>query len=354
MRGSAARWLGKAGINLQTIKTALACGLAWLLAQALTPHSYPYFAPIAAILTLQVTVADSIMKGVYRIVGIVVGIGISMVAGLWLNVNALTIALVVLAGLALSGALKLNSQIGPQIGVTALLVLAFGNSGGYAAYRILETLLGSGVAIVVNLALVPRDTTREALNAASGLGKRIAAVLLDIGEAVEGTKRPAYVLEEARGLLQLIKRGNEATELARQSLKFVPLGRGRRERVERVSLAMERLEHISVQVRGIARSLLELGAGQARTLGLTPTFAATAACVDCYAVTVTDTSAAASERLRLAVERARLVQLDNFRSCIADADHERLKQIGSLFADLGRILTEVGREGAPRGEAERA
>ncbi|WP_217597697.1 aromatic acid exporter family protein [Cohnella sp. GbtcB17] len=336
-------YLRKLGFDLQSFKSALACGLSWVLAVAVAPHSYPYFAPIAAILTLQVTVADSIQKGLYRIVGIVLGIGISLLVGQWLSVNAVTVALVVLAGLAVSNALRLNAQIGAQIGVSALLVLAFGNTNGYAAYRILETLLGSAVAVAVNLALVPRDTTREALYAASGLGKRIAAVLRDYDEAVRGKRRPAQVLEEARGLLLLIQRGNEATALARQSLKFVPLGRARRERVERVSAAMERLEHLSVQARGIARSLIELGEAAIRVPGLVPALAAAADCVDRFADTVTDPSPEAHERLREATERARRVQLDSFGQSMAGVDAERLKLIGSVYADLGRMLTEVVR-----------
>jgi len=343
MTRDAIRFIRKLGFDLQSVKTALACGLSWLLAEAVTPHSYPYFAPIAAILTLQVTVADSIQKGLYRIVGIIVGIGISMLAGQWLSVNAATVALVVLAGLAVSNALRLNSQIGAQIGVSALLVLAFGNTHGYAAYRVLETLLGSGVAVAVNLALVPRDTTREALNAASGLGKRIAAVLRDFDEAAKGRRHPAQVLEEARGLLQLIKKGNEATALARQSLKFVPLGRGRRERVERVSAAMERLEHLSVQARGIARSLIELEAAGLKVPELDQALAAAADCVDRYADTVTDPTEASHGRLKQAVEHARRVQLESFRQSVANAEPERLKQIGSVFADLGRMLAEVGK-----------
>lgn len=336
-------WLRKLGLDLQSVKTALACGLSWVLAEAVMPHSYPYFAPIAAILTLQVTVADSIQKGLYRIVGIVVGIGISLLAGQWLSVNAWTVALVVLAGLAVSNAMRLNAQIGAQIGVSALLVLAFGNANGYAAYRILETLLGSGVAVAVNLALVPRDTTREALNAASGLGKRIAAVLRDFDEAVRGKRRPAQVLEEARGLLLLIQRGNEATALARQSLKFVPLGRMRRERVERVSAVMERLEHLSVQARGIARSLIELDEAGLQVPGLVPALASAAECVDRFADTIADPSSAAQDKLREATERARSVQLESLGQSMAGADPERLKLIGSVYADLGRMLTEVVR-----------
>ncbi|MDG0813279.1 FUSC family protein [Cohnella rhizosphaerae] len=335
--------LRKLGIDLQTIKTALACGLSWVLAEAVMPHSYPYFAPIAAILTLQVTVADSIQKGLYRIVGIVVGIGISLLAGQWLSVNAWTVALVVLAGLAIANGMRLNAQIGAQIGVSALLVLAFGNANGYAAYRILETLLGSAVAVAVNIALVPRDTTREALYAASGLGKRIAAVLRDYDEAVRGNRRLAQVLEEARGLLLLIQRGNEATALARQSLKFVPLGRKRRERVARVSAAMERLEHLSVQARGIARSLIELDEAAMRAPGLVPALLATAECVDRFADTVTDPSPQAYDRLREATEGARGVQLESFGRSMAGADPDRLKLIGSVYADLGRMLTEVVR-----------
>ncbi|CAI6053316.1 FUSC family protein [Cohnella sp. JJ-181] len=335
-------WLRKTGIDLQSVKTALACGLSWLLAVAATPNSYPYFAPIAAILTLQVTVADSIQKGLYRIVGIVVGIGISLLAGQWLSVNAWTVALVVLAGLAVSRALRLNAQIGAQIGVTALLVLAFGNANGYAAYRILETLLGSSVAVVVNLALVPRDTTHEALHAASGLGKRIADVLRDYDKAVRGERRPAWVLEDARGLLRLIQKGNEATALARQSLKFVPLGRGRRDRVERVSDAMDRLEHLSVQARGIARSLVEMEAAGLRIPELVPALVAAADCVDRYADTVSDLSPQSRQRLREAVEDAAPVQLECLRQSMTGADPERLKLIGSVYADLGRMLTEVG------------
>lgn len=49
-------WLGDAGMGLRVVKTGLACALAWLLAESLLADPLPVLAPLAALLTVQVTI----------------------------------------------------------------------------------------------------------------------------------------------------------------------------------------------------------------------------------------------------------------------------------------------------------
>ena len=54
-------WLGPPA--LQAAKTALAAGASWFIAADVMGNTIPVFAPLAALLTVQVTVWDSLARG---------------------------------------------------------------------------------------------------------------------------------------------------------------------------------------------------------------------------------------------------------------------------------------------------
>jgi len=56
-------------IYLQVFKTAFAAALAWLIVTSRLDWPYPYFAPLAAILTVQVTISESVKKAWQRLLG---------------------------------------------------------------------------------------------------------------------------------------------------------------------------------------------------------------------------------------------------------------------------------------------
>ncbi|MGE5673642.1 MAG: FUSC family protein [Mycobacterium leprae] len=137
-----------------TVETAAAAGIAYQLATIVSHNRNPYFAPLAVVLTLQMTLADTFRISLYRAGGIVGGVLIAMVASLWVQPGALGISLVVLAGMTLAMALHLHPLVTSQVCITALLVLIARDNYHYALDRIYETVLGSVVGIGLH-ALVP-------------------------------------------------------------------------------------------------------------------------------------------------------------------------------------------------------
>ncbi|PIQ19678.1 MAG: FUSC family protein, partial [Cytophagales bacterium CG18_big_fil_WC_8_21_14_2_50_42_9] len=150
--------LDQIGLTLQIVKTAFAAALSWVVATSLLHSEYPYFAAVAAILTVQVTVADSVDKATQRIIGIMGGVLLSMLLGHWFRISAVSIFFIILIGMALAKALRMNPQIISQVAISSLLVLAFGQAReGYGYERIIETILGSAIAVVINALIVPRN-----------------------------------------------------------------------------------------------------------------------------------------------------------------------------------------------------
>ncbi|SDP10352.1 Aromatic acid exporter family member 1, partial [Paenibacillus sp. yr247] len=96
------------GMILQTVKTTLAAALSWEVATQFTSNNYPYFAPLAAVLTVQITVADSLEKAMQRTVGIILGVAVSLLVGHWFGIETLSIFLVILLGMMISNALRLS------------------------------------------------------------------------------------------------------------------------------------------------------------------------------------------------------------------------------------------------------
>ena len=128
LRGFAWRLLPQA-------KAGVAAGLSWWLSQLLFGSSQPYFAPLAAILTMQVTVSDSVTFGGQRILGVIGGVAVSLAAAHWLRPSALGVALLVFAGMGIASVVGLANVAVAQVGISGLLVLALGNRPEYAAAR---------------------------------------------------------------------------------------------------------------------------------------------------------------------------------------------------------------------------
>jgi uncharacterized membrane protein YgaE (UPF0421/DUF939 family) len=130
-------------------KTAIAAGLAWVAALAADPHSRPYFAPLAVLLVVQPTVYDSLSRAFQRIVGVVVGVAAALAVSHFLAPSAWSIGIIIFAGLLVGWTARLGPQGVVQVPVSALLVFLVGQATpGYGGERIVDTLIGAGVAVI--------------------------------------------------------------------------------------------------------------------------------------------------------------------------------------------------------------
>lgn len=142
---------------LQVAKTALATIVAWIVCDlVIADGPPPVFGAIAAMLVVQPSLNQSLAKGVERSVGVVAGVFLATGMGVVLGTSSWVVLLAVSAALVLSWALRLTTGSGIQIAISALLVLTLGASTpDYAFIRIVETMIGAVIGIVVHLLLVP-------------------------------------------------------------------------------------------------------------------------------------------------------------------------------------------------------
>jgi hypothetical protein len=336
------RWLVLEQDTLRQIaKTALAATLSWELAIRLLHSPLPALAALGAILTVQVTVKQTVTSGIQQVVGVTVGVGGAFAVVDLLGVHAWTVGLVILAALVVGNLLRLGRQVN-QVAISALLVLALGT--GYGSVRIVDTLLGAVVGVLVNMLIVPPTHVQAAAAEIARVAEDLGLLLVDIGKGLRaGWSHQAAQdwLRRARELDAARARAGEAVRHGDESLRYNPLARSEAEAVARLTEAHTALEHVATQIRGIARALADLHGDPDSDAVL----AALGGPLEQAGAAV-----AAFGRLQVGGDRA---ELQRAHDAAADglakvsARLERLlseqdvRTLVSLFVDAGRLLHEI-------------
>jgi uncharacterized membrane protein YgaE (UPF0421/DUF939 family) len=140
----------------QIVKTAAAAVFAWTIARDVLDIAQTFLAPWAALLTVHATVYRTVARGVQQVGATVLGVLLAFAAGNLLGVNAASLGLVLLVGM-LAGATRSLRAESTTAAATALVVLLTGSAGDSPVLlaRLLDTVIGIGVGLVVNLLVWP-------------------------------------------------------------------------------------------------------------------------------------------------------------------------------------------------------
>ena len=347
-------------MGLRVAKTGLAAALAWLVSARLFADSLPVLAPLAALLTLQVTVYRSVAVGLQRAAAVIAGVLLALLVAHVLGLHAWSIGVVTAAAMLVGQALRLGQQA-VQVPVSALLVLALsGQSQLYPRDRVLETLLGGAIGVAVNLVVVPPLFTRSADMRLGELASTIASLLDDVTTGLSGTWDHAAArawLTRARRLHQDLDAAREALAQAEESVRYNPRRLAQRAETAHFQAALTALEHTAFQVRGIARSLTDLAAADpaaAAALGtaLVGVVGAVSQAMRAFGEAIGGDSAAAVDRLRDALAQARGRQADAaVAAAVTEPGSPAWAIRGSLLADAARMLRELDPDSGPHAEA---
>ena len=141
-------------------------------------------AALTALLVVQATAASTLSSGVQRVLAVLAGVaiaaGFAFVVGLtWWSLGILVAAAIVVGQL-----LRLGPNL-IEVPISAMLVLGVGYRRGEAAAlsRVVETLIGAAVGVLVNVLFPPAVRSRYAGQAVQRLAEEIAALL---EEAAQG------------------------------------------------------------------------------------------------------------------------------------------------------------------------
>lgn len=260
MRMTAAVRSTKRAPLLQVVKSAVATIGAWLLAGWLIPGPLPVFAAIAALLVVLPSVNQSFTKAIERSIGVIVGVLIATGLSLLLGQQSWVVLLAIVVAMLLAWAFRATPGVGNQVAISAMLVLALGaSSPQYAVDRIVETLIGVMIAIIVNALIVPPVNTAPARRDLGLLGGELAATLDRLADALPTVQEPAALqglMVEARLLRPMQAAAEASVTDAEESMTFNPRRSQRADIIEMRTL-LKMLSPIVTQVIGMTRAYFD-------------------------------------------------------------------------------------------------
>lgn len=243
---------------LQMVKTAIAAIVAWTVTSLLPSPEPPIFAVIAAIIVVQPSVNQSFLKAVERSFGVVLGVVIAMLLGVVFGGQPWVILLAVVAAIVLAWALRLSAGATNQVPISAMLVLALGAaSPGYSGERIVETMVGAAIAVVVNALVVPPVPMTAARTSIIELAEVTARSFEKLADAVIGAKQaehPELLLIEARLLRPMQDRATRDVVAAEDALSLNPRARKYREQIEAMRETLRALSVTTTPLIGMTRA----------------------------------------------------------------------------------------------------
>lgn len=221
LRGALRRVRG--GVAL-AVQAALAAGLAWYVAHDLFGRPTPFFAPIAAVITLASSIGQRMRRTTELVIGVALGIGIGdaliVVIGTGPWQIGLTVLLAVLVGTAVGG----TTSLVVQSASSAVLVATLTPSTGMPWTRFFDALVGGGIALLVMTVLLPLNPLNVVRRAADPALHTLAGGLHELSAAMtakdlEGVER---VLERLRGAEGMFNSFQDAVRAARENVAFAP------------------------------------------------------------------------------------------------------------------------------------
>jgi uncharacterized membrane protein YgaE (UPF0421/DUF939 family) len=234
---------------------SVAAGLAWVTARELLGHPQPFFAPIAAVICVGITLGQRLRRLAELIVGVGLGIGVGDLIISVIGSGAWQLSLVVALAMTAAVLLDRGQLIALQAGSSAVLVATLlppGGTGGMV--RMLDALTGGALGIAT-VALLPASPATIAHRHASAVLEALASALERIGEAVRRSDqaRAAKALEDARGTQLVIEELRTALVAGKEITSLSPLHWRWRRQLLRYKTASAPVDHAIRNTRVLAR-----------------------------------------------------------------------------------------------------
>ena len=244
---------------LQILKAAAAAVLTWFVCLWVFPEQLPIFGAIAALLSVQESVDQSLTRGLERVVGVLLGVSVALGAGALFGPQTWLFLAAIIVSMGLGWLLRMTNSSTNQIAISALLMIALGGlSLGYGIERLVETAIGAAIGITINALVVAPVRTTPVHVAIGDLTRHTAQALRRLSEALEEPRERDWVdsmMREARLLQGERDEVHQLLRNARESLRLNPRGPRYRAILGEDDEMFARLQPIVTQVVGMTRAL---------------------------------------------------------------------------------------------------
>jgi uncharacterized membrane protein YccC len=238
------------------IQTAVAASAAYSLAVLVLGHERPFFAAIAAVVSLGVTLGQRVQRAIELVFGVAVGLMVADLLVLAIGSGVAQIGIVVLLAMAAAVFFGGGPLLVSQAAISALLVVVLQPPDDvFSPARFLDALVGGSVALAVNY-LFPINPERLVERAARPIFDELAVVLEDIAAALENGDRglaERALLRARRIDDDQVKSFYEALAAGHETARLSPTRRRALEHLELYANAGTRIDLAVINTRVLAR-----------------------------------------------------------------------------------------------------
>ena len=245
------RWRSRWFLILQTAVTA---GLAWFVAEQLLGHPTPFFAPVAAIITLGVTFGQRMRRGVEIAIGVAVGVLVGDVFVRLFGSGVWQIMVVLVLAMSIATLLASRQLIIIQAGVQSVIVITLAPDPSQGFGRWLDAVVGCALALLV-ATVAPSAPLRKPAHLAAEVLDHLAATLDAAATELRDSDEAAgaRVLEQARRTDEALAELDDATAEGLAVVRQSPFRRRQLPGIQAYAQLSEPLDHASRNLRVLAR-----------------------------------------------------------------------------------------------------
>ena len=233
---------------------AVAAGVAWFIAADLLGHQAPFFAPIAAVVSLGTSYGQRMRRIAEVTLGVAIGVFLGDVFTHTFGSGAWQIVLIVGLGMTTALLLDAGAIFVTQAAVQGIVVSVLLPTPGAAFIRWTDALIGGAVALAA-AAIVPRAPLRRPRMQAAVVARKIAQLLRTSAGAIRtgDFEDSMEALNEARSTDYLVTELRAAADEGLSVLASSPFRRRHRGDVRRMVELVEPLDFALRNTRVVTR-----------------------------------------------------------------------------------------------------
>lgn len=255
-----ARWRLRAAVRT-IVQTAVAVGGAWLLATAVFGYDLPFFAPVAAVITLGAASGAPARRALELAGGVALGIAVGDLLILAIGTGAAQIVLVVVLAMLAATLVGGSVLVVNQAAISAILVATLlPPTATLVPHRVFHAVIGGAVGVLVGQVLLRTPPLPSVAKAARPVFHGLSSALTTVAAALRDGDPDAATraLLDARDLDPQVRALGQTLSDAREVAALSLGRRAIREELQRHEDALRQLDLAVRNTRVLARASIAL------------------------------------------------------------------------------------------------
>lgn len=243
----------------RTLRLTAAAMVSYLIAHAIYPDSRPLTSPLTAILVVQATLYSTLTIGVRRVGAVVTGVVLAVLFSSFVGLTWWSLGTIIAAAILVGYLLRLQEFL-LETPISAMLVLGLASPESLATTRVVETLVGAGVGMLLNVVVPPPWRVRDAASSVQAVADSVGDFLDRVaGEAPHRLTHQVALewLDESRHLGRNVETADRALVEAAESRRLNVRAAGTHDPEPILRSGLDSLERAVASLRALFRALAD-------------------------------------------------------------------------------------------------